>query len=262
MVVGCNSSIAHELVSWSTGWIDSRVDTSIRITAASGHSVLESGALVVHLQVTADTGWIAGVESGSSDLSVELGSDGDRDTLSLTSLPSCGTVGGSVDEESRVARDWSIVEWGEWDGGVDHSGEVGLLNVAVVSIVAAAGSELWIVRFHAGAGVVKFEGTAESVWNTGEEGDVVIGNTGIHRGALSVAELLSSGLEAWDAGGVESDVALEWWSWDGLSSVWIETSIAVTAASSDTSFWGSTVVVNSELIADGRWIASVERSGV
>lgn len=251
MIVGGDTGIAHELVSWSTCWVDSWIDTSIGVTAASGHSVLKSGALVVHFQVTADTGWITGVESGSSDLSHELGSDGNRDTLSLTSLPSGGTVGGSVDEESRVARDWSIVEWGEWNGGIDHSGKMGLTDVAVVSIVTAASSELWVIWLHGGAGVVEFEGAAESVWNTGEESDVVIGNTGIHRGALSVAKLLSSSLEAWDAGGVESDVALEWWSWDGLSSVWIKAGIAVTAASSDSGFWGSTVVVNSESVANG-----------
>lgn len=174
-----DTGVAHQLVSWGASWEDSWIDTGVGVTAASSYSILKSGALVVHLQVTADAGWIAGVESGSSGLSVELRCDGYRDTLSLAGLPSGGTVSGSVDEKSRVARDWSIVEWGEWESGVNNSVEMGLGNVAVISIVTAASSEFWIVWLHAGAGIVEFERTAESVWNTSEEGNVVVGNTGI-----------------------------------------------------------------------------------
>lgn len=260
--VRVDSGVAHKWVSWSAWWVDGRVEASVGVAAASGDSVLESGAVVHHVQVAAHTRWIASVEGGSSGLSHEGGGDRNRHTLSLASLPSSRAVGGSVDKESRVARDREVVEWREWDGGVDDSLEVGLSNVAVVHVVAAASVELWVVRLHAGARIVELQGTAEGVWDTGEEGHVVRSNTGVDRGALSVAKLLGSGLEAWDVGGVESDVALEWWGWDSLSASWVEASISITAASGDSGFRRGTVVVNSELVADGRWIAGVERSGV
>ena len=73
---GAETSVAHELVSWSTSWVDSWINASIGVTATSSDSVLKSGTLVVHLQVSADTRWIAGVESSSSNHSIELGSEG------------------------------------------------------------------------------------------------------------------------------------------------------------------------------------------
>lgn len=78
----------------------------------------------------------------------------------MASLPSSRAVSGSVDEKSGVARYWSIIEWSEWNGGVDHVGKMGLSNVAVISIVTAASSEFWVVWLHAGAGIVELEGTA------------------------------------------------------------------------------------------------------
>lgn len=52
-------------------------------------------------------------------------------------------------------------------------------DVTVVSIVTTACSEFWVVWFHASAGVVEFERAAKSVWNTSEEGNVVVGNTSV-----------------------------------------------------------------------------------
>lgn len=75
-VVRADTSIAHKLVSWVTSWIDCWINTGIGVTAAAGNSVLKSGALVQNFQITANAGWIAGVKSSGSGLSIELRCDG------------------------------------------------------------------------------------------------------------------------------------------------------------------------------------------
>lgn len=56
---------------------------------------------------------------------------------------------------------------------------MGQSDVTVVHVVTAASSELWVVWFHTSTGVVEFERTAESVWDTGEESNIVVSNTSI-----------------------------------------------------------------------------------
>lgn len=61
------------------------IEASISVAAASGNSWFNGVAAVGQVECTADSGWIASVQSGGVVLVLDCSVDGDRGTLSVAS---------------------------------------------------------------------------------------------------------------------------------------------------------------------------------
>lgn len=181
------------------------------------------------------------------------GGNRDRSAVSVTSLECGGRVLFSVNVKSLVASGWEIWEnWWSWS-------DARVLEVTVVGVVTAASSQLSVVP-ESSAAVLQLKTLANGISNTVVGSDVVSSDDTRQRSALSSAVTFSSEAQR-VVGGLESDVALErvgWSTWWGDS--WVETSISSAAASGESLFDGSTVVVQSKLPAGRDWIASVDGS--
>lgn len=96
-------------------------------------------------------------------------------------------------------------------------------------------------------------------WGTSKDGHWILIDNSRKRCTLSWTSDFGSGSLS---KGVDSSVASAESRWSGLVLGWVKAEISVTAASSDSWFWGSTPVVHVEGLADSGWVTSIEYGGV
>lgn len=157
--LGIDSSEAVAESRW-VGLILGWVNAEISVTAASGHSWLWGGTMIVHVEGLADSRWVTSIEDSGVGDSSNGGVQSDGGALSLAC--SEGDWGGwhSVDVKSGVTSDGKVSSSWWWRWG---DGSVG--DVAVVDVVTAASHDL-VVTPDWFAVVVELKRVTDRVWNT------------------------------------------------------------------------------------------------
>lgn len=225
-IVRVSSDVAHVSVSvWFTNWIDSWVEASIAVAAASLKSIFLLVTSVGGVKSSAEERWVTGVERSNGKGSIVCSVNGDRNTVSLAGHPSSIRNLGSSDKDSRVTGTWSLLWRNWWDVGDIDSGSN---QVTVVEDITASSVD-HSVQVESGIRVVKSEGTAHGSWSAVESGDQIRSNNSRNRSTISVTDNFSSDIKS-SISGVDSNVALELLSWNTVVG-WVDTLVGVTAAS-------------------------------
>lgn len=254
-IIRISSNVAHVSVSvWFTWWIDGWIKASIAVTTTCLESFFLFVTSVGGVKGFAEERWITSVEGSGGDGSIVSGVQADGNTVSLASSPSSvrNLVGSNKD--SRVAGTWGLIWRNWWDVSDINSGSY---QVTVVENITALSVDV-SVQIESVVRVVKSKGAAHRSWGTVENGDKVRSNNSSNRSAVSVTDNFGSDIDS-SISGVESDVALELFSWNTVVG-WVDTFVGVTAASGERVVNGGAVVTKSHGGASTAWITGVEGS--